>query len=170
MSVTRADSRINADDRGLFASQEGTIDDTLSFDDLVNLMIVMLASKKRTAARDMSLATWMTMTIGRGDDARLVFLPDLLKPLYLRVLGEHCSVDSTCLPELHSLLESANGMQDLAHLHLSTHLLPKKIAHSLLLNCCCARPLPHLSGVSCAAWRQTAVWREGGVCWCDPQC
>lgn len=68
--------------------QEGTVDDTFSYEDLVNLMIIMLGSQKRIAARDMSMATWMTMTIGRGDDARLVFLPDLLKPLWLRVLGE----------------------------------------------------------------------------------
>jgi hypothetical protein len=28
------------------------------------------------------------MTIGRGDDARLVFLPDLLPPEVMRVIGE----------------------------------------------------------------------------------
>jgi hypothetical protein len=40
----------------------------------------MLGSKIKTAPRDMSMALWMSGTIGRGDDARLVFLPDLLKP------------------------------------------------------------------------------------------
>ena len=52
------------------------------------LMVVMLGSTRSGAARDMSLATWMTMTIGRGDDARLIYLPDLLAPEHLRVIGE----------------------------------------------------------------------------------
>jgi hypothetical protein len=58
---------------------------------MFKLMLVMLgcaaAAVKRTAVRDMSMATWCAMTIGRGDDARLVFLPDLLKPTKLRIIG-----------------------------------------------------------------------------------
>jgi hypothetical protein len=56
-------------------------------DQVVSMLYTMLGSDKSSAHRDMSLATWMTMTIGRGDDARLVHLPDLLKPELIRVLG-----------------------------------------------------------------------------------
>jgi hypothetical protein len=67
--------------------QEGTVDDTLDFTQLLVLMTVMLGCTKLTALRDMSMATWMTMTLGRGDDARLLFLADLLKPMHIRVIG-----------------------------------------------------------------------------------
>jgi hypothetical protein len=71
--------------------QIGTVDDTLSPDQLFQLCLTMLGSDKPTAARDLSMALWLTMTIGRGDDARLVFLPDLLPPEVLRVIGR-CEV------------------------------------------------------------------------------
>ena len=54
------------------------------------LVLVMLGSSRPSAERDMSMATWMCMTIGRGDDARLVYLADLLPPEHLRVIGEAC--------------------------------------------------------------------------------
>lgn len=64
------------------------MDDTFSYSQLKLVMLVMLSATVATAARDMCMAAWMTMTIGRGDDARLVFLPDLLKPVVMRVIGE----------------------------------------------------------------------------------
>lgn len=64
------------------------MDDTFTPDQLWRLALVMLRSSKATAERDLSLAMWLTMTIGRGDDARLVFLPDLLAPEVMRVIGE----------------------------------------------------------------------------------
>jgi hypothetical protein len=63
------------------------VDDTLSYASMLVLMTVMLGCKGATAVRDTSMATWMTMTIDRDDDAWLVFLPDLLKPLVIRVIG-----------------------------------------------------------------------------------
>jgi hypothetical protein len=67
--------------------QEGTIDDTMNSDQVVRMLYTMLGSARVSAHRDMSIATWMNMTIGRGDDARLVHLPDLLTPELIRVLG-----------------------------------------------------------------------------------
>lgn len=72
--------------------QIGTVDDTLSPDQLFQLCLTMLGSDKPTAARDLSMALWLTMTIGRGDDARLVFLPDLLPPEVLRVIGPNPAI------------------------------------------------------------------------------
>lgn len=69
----------------------GTVDDTLNNEQMEELMLVMLRSKKPGAERDMSMATWMCMNIGRGDDARLVYMPDLLAPEHLRVIGEGCN-------------------------------------------------------------------------------
>lgn len=66
----------------------GSVDDTLTPDQLWKLALTMLKSPKATAERDLSIALWMCMTLGRGDDARLVFLPDLLAPEVLRVIGE----------------------------------------------------------------------------------
>lgn len=68
--------------------QAGTVDDTLSYEQMERLMKVMLGSLAVGAMRDKSMASWMAMTIGRGDDARLVFLPDLLVPTLMRVIGE----------------------------------------------------------------------------------
>ena len=31
---------------------------------------------------------WMGMTAGRGDDARLMYLPDMMEPKLLRGIGE----------------------------------------------------------------------------------
>lgn len=70
-----------------FCVQEGTVCDTLDNDEVILVLTKMLGSDRQSAPRDMSIATWMDMTIGRGDDARLVYLPDLLKPQLLRVLG-----------------------------------------------------------------------------------
>lgn len=64
------------------------MDDTLDADQALRVLIVMLGSEKASAARDMSMATWSTQTIGRSDDARLLYLPDLLKPVVVRVLGK----------------------------------------------------------------------------------
>ena len=50
-------------------------------------MLVMLRSQRPTAARDMSITSWCAMNIGGGDDARLVFMPDLLLPLLMRIIG-----------------------------------------------------------------------------------
>lgn len=63
------------------------MDDTVTPDQLFQLCLTMLGSDKPTAARNLSMARWLIMTIGRGDDARLVFLPDLLPPEVLRVIG-----------------------------------------------------------------------------------
>lgn len=72
--------------------QEGTIDDTMNTDQVIRMLYTMLGSERVSAHRDMSMATWMNMTIGRGDDARLVHLADLLKPELIRVIGMflHC--------------------------------------------------------------------------------
>lgn len=78
----------------LHTLQKGTVDDTFTPDQLWQLALTMLASAKPTAERDHSIAVWMAMTIGRGDDARLVFLPDLLPPEIMRVIGE-------CVCSLH---------------------------------------------------------------------
>lgn len=64
------------------------MEDTLDADEQARVLIKMLGSSKGSAARDMSMAAWSTQTIGRSDDARLLFLPDLLKPTLVRVLGE----------------------------------------------------------------------------------
>jgi hypothetical protein len=64
------------------------MEDTVNADQMYRLGIVMLGSSKRTAPRDMSMALWSCQTIGRSDDARLLFIPDLLPPVLLRVLGE----------------------------------------------------------------------------------
>jgi hypothetical protein len=70
-------------------SQEGTIDDTLNTDQVIRLLTTMLGSSRVSAHRDMSICTWMDQTIGRGDDARLVYLPDILKPELISVIGMH---------------------------------------------------------------------------------
>lgn len=70
------------------ALQAGTMEDTVNPDQLIKVMIVMLGSSRRTACRDMSMALWSCQTIGRSDDARLLFLPDLLPPTLVRVIGE----------------------------------------------------------------------------------
>ena len=67
--------------------QEGTVEDTMDMDEVIRVLTAMLGSDRASAPRDMSIATWMDMTIGRGDDARLVYLPDLLKPQLVRVIG-----------------------------------------------------------------------------------
>jgi hypothetical protein len=56
-------------------------------DEYTLLAVTMLGSAKASAARDMAMATWCAACIGRGDDARLVFLADLIKPQLLKVLG-----------------------------------------------------------------------------------
>lgn len=61
--------------------------DTMDNDEVIAVLTKMLGSDRPSAPCDMSIATWMDMTIGRGDDARLVYLPDLLKPQILRVIG-----------------------------------------------------------------------------------
>lgn len=69
------------------AVQEGTVCDTMDNDEVIAVLNKMLGSDRPSAPCDMSIATWMDMTIGRGDDARLVYLPDLVKPQLLRVIG-----------------------------------------------------------------------------------
>ena len=127
------------------------MDSTLTNQQLMVLMTVMLAAGA-SGLRDMSLATWMTMTIGRGDDARLLFLPDLLKPLPLRVIGERWTAGTS---------------------HYRPH-MGLNLAGCRPLLCTCgvqpclltSAPLPshravHLHSARCrAAWRQAAVWRE----------
>ncbi len=75
----------------------GSVDDTLTADQLWKLALTMLKSEKSTAERDLSMALWMCNTLGRGDDARLVFLPDLLAPELLRVIGE-CAFFAAVFP------------------------------------------------------------------------
>jgi hypothetical protein len=72
--------------------REGTVNDTVSYVQMQTLCIEMLGSGIHTAPRDMSMATWSSQTIGRGDDARLVFLPDLITPLgrAARLPPDHC--------------------------------------------------------------------------------
>lgn len=64
----------------LLLLQEGTVEDTMDTDEVIRVLTAMLGSDRASAPRDMSIATWMDMTIGRGDDARLVYLPDLPQP------------------------------------------------------------------------------------------
>jgi hypothetical protein len=66
----------------------GTVDDTLSARQLAALMLLMLGSKVATAARETWMALWMAVTITRGNDARLVFLADLLAPACISIIGE----------------------------------------------------------------------------------
>ena len=81
--------------------QVGSVDDTLTSDQLWKLALTMLKSKKPTAERDLSIAMWMCNTLGRGDDARLVFLPDLLAPELLRVIGECLLLCIHLAPVMH---------------------------------------------------------------------
>lgn len=66
----------------------GTVEDTLSAAEMVRVMIVMLGSEKRTACRDMSMATFASGSMCRSDDVRLLHIPDLLAPVLVRVIGE----------------------------------------------------------------------------------
>lgn len=61
--------------------------DTLTNGQFTRVLLKMLGSDRPSAARDMSLATFCDATIGRGDDARLIMLPDLIKPSLVQVLG-----------------------------------------------------------------------------------
>jgi hypothetical protein len=56
-------------------------------DEYMLLAVTMRGSAKASAARDMAMATWCAACIGRGDNARFVFLADLIKPQLLKVLG-----------------------------------------------------------------------------------
>jgi hypothetical protein len=68
--------------------QANTGADTLSEEDLVRLFAFWLRQDNPEAVRDLALCVWMTATLGRSDDARLMYLADLMKPMLIRRLGE----------------------------------------------------------------------------------
>lgn len=67
--------------------QERCGQDSLSMDEVVKLFRVMMSSDSRTSARDMAMALWCLCTVGRGDDSRLMYVPDLVQPALLRCIG-----------------------------------------------------------------------------------
>ncbi len=66
---------------------DGTIEDTMTQDQYLHMARTMLGSADRDDARDLAVMLWMMMCAGRGDDARLMFLPDLMAPKILKGIG-----------------------------------------------------------------------------------
>jgi hypothetical protein len=66
---------------------DGTIEDTMTQDQYLQMARTMLGSADRDDARDLAVMLWMMMCAGRGDDACLIFLPDLMAPKILKGIG-----------------------------------------------------------------------------------
>lgn len=68
--------------------QDNTGEDTLTEDQLILIFTELLKSSSVESCRDQAMCAWMTGTMGRSDDARLMYLADLLKPQLVKRLGE----------------------------------------------------------------------------------
>ena len=67
--------------------QHNTQMEALSYDELSHLVHHVLAQEDHLAIRDRACFTWMTCTVGRGDDSRLVFLADCCEPTLMCSIG-----------------------------------------------------------------------------------
>ena len=88
--------------------QDNTGEDTLSDDELIKIFQRLLSSDRTEDCRDLAMYAWMTGTMGRSDDARLMYLADLLKPQLLKrigKLGETCKW-CDCDPTIYVLTMS----------------------------------------------------------------
>lgn len=75
--------------------QEGTGDSTFTSEELTDLVWNILKSRSKASVRDLSMLLWMLATVSRSDDARLVYLPDLMKPVKLNYFGKLWPVGCT---------------------------------------------------------------------------
>lgn len=67
--------------------QDGTGEDTLSLDQLLALASYFLAKGSCDADRNLAMCLLAYTTVMRGDDLRLLFLADLIKPAKMTCIG-----------------------------------------------------------------------------------
>jgi hypothetical protein len=68
--------------------QDGTAEDTLTPDQMLALAHLFMAKGTSDADRNLAMSLWAYSTVMRGDDTRLLFVPDLIKPVKLTCVGE----------------------------------------------------------------------------------
>jgi hypothetical protein len=86
----------------LLCRQEGTAEETFSLEQYHQLNINMLTDCATEAiCRDHAMLTFMFSSVGRSDDARLMYLSDIIKPTLLRCVGKTAFI-LTCSLLVHS--------------------------------------------------------------------
>lgn len=69
--------------------QDGTAEDTLTSDQMLALAHLFMMKGTSEADRNLAMSLWAYSTVMRGDDTRLLFVPDLIKPVKLTCVGEY---------------------------------------------------------------------------------
>lgn len=84
--------------------QRNTISDAYSPDEHRTIMEAMLASGTPESDRTLAMSAWAHGSVGRGDDVRLFYIPDLVAPRALPTVGRYKSQDlHTSLGHQHVL-------------------------------------------------------------------
>jgi hypothetical protein len=68
--------------------QDGTAEDTLSADQLLALAHYFMAKGSSDMDRNLAMCLWSYATVMRGDDLRLLFMADIIKPVKMTCIGE----------------------------------------------------------------------------------
>jgi hypothetical protein len=68
--------------------QDGTGEDTLSLEQLLSLASYFLAKGSCDMDRNLAMCLFAYTTVMRGDDLRLLFLADLIRPTKMTCIGE----------------------------------------------------------------------------------
>jgi hypothetical protein len=69
--------------------QINTIKDTYDLDDLERIINVLFDEGTVAGDRALAMSLWAHSSVGRGDDVRLFYLADLVKPLLIPAVGEY---------------------------------------------------------------------------------
>jgi hypothetical protein len=72
--------------------QDGTAEDTLTADQMLALAHLFMCKGTAEGDRNLAMALWSYATVMRGDDVRLLYLCDILKPVKLTCVGESLKV------------------------------------------------------------------------------
>lgn len=77
--------------------QVNTIKDTYDLDDLERIVNVLFEEGTVAGDRALAMSLWAHSSVGRGDDVRLFYLADLVKPSPIPAVGECIADQQVCL-------------------------------------------------------------------------
>ena len=69
--------------------QDGTAEDALNYEEMALLAEYLMKDTTSEASRDLAMCMLLFSCVGRSDDARLMYLCDIVKPSQVRCIGEN---------------------------------------------------------------------------------
>ena len=100
--------------------QRNTIKDTYDLEDLERIVASMFELGTIAGDRALAMSLWSHSSVGRGDDVRLFYLADLVKPSLIPAVGEPVLVACRSTRQSNrSLLTCASGFKRVSQILMS---------------------------------------------------